>query len=127
MAVGSEALQGSRFSFACRKKLDSRHNQPWEIAKVKGLRPVPEPFLLVVLVVVAMNYGLAAITIRIFLLDHGRPITWLALLDDRGTITVAVTVVRFTNRYASSDRAYANTNILSKCRRRYDANQGGSK
>jgi len=91
-------FKGLRFSFACRKKLDSRHNQPWEIAKVKGLRPVPEPFLLVVLVVVAMNHGLAAITVRIFLLDHGRPITWLALLDDRSTITVAVTIVRFTNR-----------------------------
>ena len=59
-----------------------------------------------------MNYGLAAITVRIFLLDHSRPITWLALLDDRGTITIAVTIVRFTNRYASSDRAYANTNII---------------
>jgi hypothetical protein len=76
-----------------------------------------------------MNYSLAAITVRIFFLDHSRPITRLALFDNSGTVAIAVAVmiVSFSDRYTSSNRAHANTNIIRKGRRRNDANQGGSK
>ena len=47
------------------------------------------------LIVIVMNDSLAAIAVRIFLLDHGRAVSGLALLDDRGTIAVAVMIVRF--------------------------------
>jgi hypothetical protein len=61
-----------------------------------------------------MNYSFAAIAVRIFLLNHGGPITRLALLDDRGTITITIMIVRLADRHTSSDRSYANTNIICK-------------
>jgi hypothetical protein len=62
-----------------------------------------------------MNDSFAAITVRIFLLDHGR-IAWLSLLDNGGAITikVAVMIVRLADRYASSDWPDVNANILRK-------------
>src|ERR1700726_2162067 len=74
-----------------------------------------------------MNYSFAAIAVRIFLLNHGGPITRLALLDDRGTITIPIMIVRLADRHTSSDRSYANTNIIRKGRHRNDANHGGYK
>jgi hypothetical protein len=89
---------------------------------------MPEPFL-VLLIVVVMNDGLAAIAVRIFLLDHSRPVTRLALFDNRGTITVtiAVMIVRLADRYASSDRPNANTDIIGKGRCGNGANHGSNK
>jgi hypothetical protein len=50
-----------------------------------------------------VDYGLAAITVSIFLLDHGLAVMWLPLLNHGGMIavTVAVLIVRLANRYAS--------------------------
>jgi hypothetical protein len=90
----------------------------------KGLRH-RSPLLCLVVVV---DYGLAAITVSIFLLDHGRlAVTRLPLLDDSSTVTVtvAITIVRFANRYASADGTDANTNILRKRGRRDSDNRGG--
>jgi hypothetical protein len=74
-----------------------------------------------------MNYSFAAMAVRVFLLNHGRSITRLALLNDRGTIAVTVAVMRLADRYTSSDRSYANADIVCKGRHRNDANHGGSK
>jgi hypothetical protein len=56
-----------------------------------------------------MDYGLAAITVSIFLLDHGLAVTWLPLLDDSA---LTISIVRLANRYASADRTDANTNVV---------------
>jgi hypothetical protein len=59
------------------------------------------------------NYGFAPITVSIFLLDYGlAAFTWLPLLDDSSTVTVAI--VRLADGYASTDRTDANTNIVRK-------------
>ena len=79
------------------------------------------------LVVVVMDYGLAAIAIRIFLFDHGGSVTWLPFFDDGGTVTVAVMITRLANRHTSSDRTHANTNIIGKDGCRNSANYGGDK
>jgi hypothetical protein len=76
-----------------------------------------------------MDYGLAAITVRIFLFDHGGPVGRLSFLDDRGMIAVAVAVVimRLADRYASANRTHVNTNIIRKRRRRNSADYGSNK
>jgi hypothetical protein len=75
-----------------------------------------------------VNYGLAAITVCIFLFDHCLPVTRLTLLDDSCTIPVAITIfVGLADRDTSSNRTHANTNIIRKSRRRNNANYGGSK
>jgi hypothetical protein len=78
------------------------------------------------LVVVVMNDRLAAIAVRVFLLDHGGPIAGLAFLDHRCTIAVAIMIAGFADRHACADRADANPDIIRKGRRRNDANHGGS-
>jgi hypothetical protein len=74
-----------------------------------------------------MDYGLAAITVRIFLFDHGGPVTRLSFLDDRGMIAVAIAVMRLADRYASANRTHVNTNIIRKRRRRNGADYGSNK
>src|ERR1700728_1718943 len=74
-----------------------------------------------------MNDRLATIAIRVFLLDHGRPIAGLAFLNDSGAITVTVVIVGFANCYAGSNRSHANANIVSKRRSRHGTNHGYSK
>jgi hypothetical protein len=66
------------------------------------------------LLVILVNYGLTAIFVSIFLLDHGRAVPWLPLLDHGGMITIAVAVliVWLANSYASADRADVNTNFI---------------
>ena len=66
---------------------------------------------LLLCLVIAVDHGLAAITVGVFLLDDGRAVPRLSLLDHGGmiTITVAVLIMRLTNRYASADRTGANT------------------
>jgi hypothetical protein len=83
------------------------------------------PFCLVIVV----NYGLAAITVSIFLLDHCLAVMWLSLLNHGGMIavTVAVLIMRLANRYASADRTDANTNFVRQHWRRDSTNHGGSK
>jgi hypothetical protein len=58
--------------------------------------------------VIVTDYRLGAITVSIFLLDHGRAVPRTSLLDHGGTITITIAVpvliVRFANRYASADR-----------------------
>jgi hypothetical protein len=75
------------------------------------------------------DYGLGAITVSIFLLDHGRAIPWLSLLDHGGmlTITVAVLITRLANRYASADRTDSNANFIRQHWRRRSGHKGGSK
>jgi hypothetical protein len=77
------------------------------------------------------DYGLGAITVSIFLLDHGRALPWLSLLDHGGmlTITLAVTVLimRLANRYASADRTDSNANFIRQDGRRDSDNHCGSK
>lgn len=85
---------------------------------------MPEPFRQSSLVVVVMNDGLAAIAVRIFLLDHGGSIARLMLLDHRGPIAVAIMIVGFADRHAGTDRADANPNFICKGRRRDDADHG---
>jgi hypothetical protein len=67
-----------------------------------------------------MNHSFAAITVRIFLLDHGRRITWLSLLDNGGAITITITIMiaRLADRYAGADRPRMNTNLIRKGRLR---------
>jgi hypothetical protein len=93
----------------------------------KGLRH-GAPLLSLVIVT---DYGLGAITVSIFLLDHGRALPWLSLLDHGGmlTITVAVTVLitRLANRYASADRTDSNANFIRQDGRRDSDNHCGSK
>jgi hypothetical protein len=77
-----------------------------------------------------MDDGLAAIAVRIFFLDHGRRITrFVALLDDRAAITIAVTVmiVSFADRNTGADRPDADTNLIRKGRRSHHTNDGGNK
>ena len=75
-----------------------------------------------------MNDGLAAVTVSIFLLDYGRPVARLALLDDGCTIPIAITILmRLADRNASSDRAHSNANLVRKSRRSDRAHYGGSK
>jgi hypothetical protein len=81
-------------------------------------------FLLCLVIVV--DYGLAAITISIFLLDHGLAVTWLPLLAD-STLTVSIVVTGLANRCASADRTGANANFIRKRGRRDSNNHGGSK
>jgi len=65
-----------------------------------------------------MNDGLAAITVRVFLLDHGRIIARLMLPDDCGAITItiaiAVMIAGFADGHAGSDRSHADTNLIRK-------------
>jgi hypothetical protein len=79
--------------------------------------------------VIVVNYGLTAITVSIFLLDHGRAVPWLSLLDHGGmvTITVAVLIMRLPDRYASADRADVNANFIRQRGGRDSDNHGGSK
>ena len=58
--------------------------------------------------VIVVDDGLAAITVSIFLLDHGLAVTWLPLLDDSA---LTISIVRLANRYASADRTDANTKL----------------
>jgi hypothetical protein len=85
-----------------------------------------KPFLFCLLIVVDDSLG--TITVSIFLLDHGRAVPWLALLDHGGmvTIAVAVLIMRLANRYASADRTDANAYFISK-RGRRDSDDGSSK
>jgi hypothetical protein len=87
-----------------------------------------EPLLCLVIVV---DYGLGAITLSIFLLYHGRAVPRLSLLDHGGMITITVAVpvliMGLANRYASADRADANTNFIRQRGRRDSGNHGGSK
>jgi len=76
--------------------------------------------------VIVVDYGLAAITISVFLLDHGLAVPWLPLLDD-STLTVSIVVTGLANRYASADRTGANANFIRKRGRRDSNNRGGSK
>src|SRR5580704_16446771 len=85
----------------------------------KRLRHHRSPLLCLVIVV---DYGLAAIPISIFLLDHGRAVPRLSLLDHGGmipiAIAVAVLIVRLANRYACADRTNTNTNFIGQRRGR---------
>jgi hypothetical protein len=78
-----------------------------------------------------MDYGLGAITVSIFLLDHGRAVPRLSLLDHGGMITITVAVpvliMRFANRYASADRTDANPDFIRQHGRRHSDHQGGNK
>jgi hypothetical protein len=82
-----------------------------------------EPFLRLVIVV---NYGLAAITVSIFLLDHGLAVMWLPLLDD-SAFTISIMVTRLANRNPGADRTRANANFIRKSGRRDSHNHCGSK
>jgi hypothetical protein len=75
------------------------------------------------------DYSLGAITVSIFLLDHGSALPWLSLLDHGGmlTITVAVLITRLANRHASADRTDSNANFIRQHWRRHSDQQGGSK
>jgi hypothetical protein len=76
-----------------------------------------------------MDDGLGAITVSIFLLDHGRALPWLSLLDHGGMLTVAVAVLitRLANRYSSADRTDSNANFIRQDGRRESDHHGGSK
>ena len=83
-----------------------------------------EPLCLIVMT----NYGFAAFAVSIFLLDHGlTAFTWLSLLDDSSTVTVAITIVRLADGYASTDGTDANTNFVRKRGSRDGNNHGGHK
>jgi hypothetical protein len=95
------------------------------VGESKGLwHRSPFAFCLVIVV----DDGLAAITVSIFLLNHGLAVMWLPLLNHGGMIavTVAVLIMRLANRYASADRTDANTNFVRQHWRRDNANHGGS-
>jgi hypothetical protein len=83
------------------------------------------------LIVVVVDYGFAAITVRIFLFNYGGLVTRRSLLNDCGpiaiTITVTVVIMRLADRHASAHRTYANSNIVRKRGRRNCANYGGNK
>jgi hypothetical protein len=72
-----------------------------------------------------MDYGLAAITVSIFLFDHGGSVSRLPFLDDGGPITIAVVILRLADRHASAYRTYMNTNIICKRGRCNSADYGG--
>jgi hypothetical protein len=74
-----------------------------------------------------MDYGLAAITVRIFFFDNGGSVTRLSFLDDCGTITIAVVIMRLADRHASANRTYVNTNIIRKHGCRDSADYDGNK
>jgi hypothetical protein len=76
-----------------------------------------------------MDYGLAAITVRTFLFDHGGSVARRSFLNDCGmiTITVAVVITRLADRHASADRTYVSANIIRKRGRRNSADYGGNK
>jgi hypothetical protein len=76
--------------------------------------------------VIVMDYGLATITVSIFLLDHGLAVMWLPLLDD-STLTVSIVIMGLANRYASANRTDANANFIGQRGRRDDRYYGGSK
>jgi hypothetical protein len=92
----------------------------------KGPDNVEAPFRLLVVV---MNDGLAAIAVLILFLDHGRPVTWFVLLDDRGpvTITINVTIVGFAGGYAGSDRPDPDANLVREGWCGNGADNGGNK
>jgi hypothetical protein len=73
-----------------------------------------------------VNYGLTAITVSIFLLDHGLAVMWLSLLDD-SAFTISIVVTRLANSYSSADRTRANANFIRKSGRRDSHNHCGSK
>jgi hypothetical protein len=60
--------------------------------------------------------GLAAVTVSIFLLDHGLAVMWLPLLDD-SALTVSIVSTGLANRYASADRTGANANFVRPVQR----------
>jgi hypothetical protein len=47
---------------------------------------------LLLCLVVVVDYGLAVIAISIFLLDYGRAVPWLSLLNHGGMVTITVAV-----------------------------------
>jgi hypothetical protein len=73
-----------------------------------------------------VDHGLAAITVSIFLFDHGLAIMRFPLLDD-STLTVSIAIMGLADRYASADRTGANTNLIRQRGRRDSDNHGGSK
>lgn len=61
-----------------------------------------------------MDDCLAAVAVLLFLFDDGRPVTDLALLDHRGSISIAIHVVRLSHRRAHADRADADADIVGQ-------------
>jgi hypothetical protein len=86
---------------------------------------------LLLCLVVVVDYGLGVIAVSIFLLDYGRAVLWLSLLNHCGmvpiTVAIAVLIMRLANRYASADRTDANANFIRQHRGRGSDNHGGSK
>jgi hypothetical protein len=79
--------------------------------------------------IIAVDYGLAAIAVSVFLLDHSCAVPWLSLLDHGGitiTITVAVLITRLAHRYASADWTDVNTNFIRQRGRRDSDSHSGS-
>jgi len=74
-----------------------------------------------------VDYGLAAIAVSIFLLDHGFAVTRLPLLDDSSTVMVSVAITGLANRYVCADRADVNANFIRQRGGRDSDNHGGSK
>ena len=92
----------------------------YNIAKQKGPRQCRGPFWLLIVV---MNDSLAAITVRVFFLDHGRRVARFMLLEHRGAITIAVAVMimGFADGYAGADRPDADADILRRAKPRSNA------
>ena len=79
------------------------------------------------LVIIAMNDGLALDAVTMLLLDDGRTIARLALLDDRGTIAIPIVVpVALADADAGADRADANADLIRHGRPRESANRRGN-
>ena len=64
--------------------------------------------------IAVVNDGLAPRAVVMLLLDDGRPIARLALLDNRRAVTV--TIGRLSDRHAGADRSDANANIVFRHR-----------
>jgi hypothetical protein len=74
-----------------------------------------------------MDYSLASITVRIFLLDHGGVVARLSFFNDRVTITITVVIMSFADRHACSYRTSPNSNLVRKRGRRNSTDQDGNK
>jgi hypothetical protein len=82
--------------------------------------------LAISVVVVLMDDGRFSIGVRIFLLNHGRAVVRLPLLDDGYPVNVAALTMIFACRDTRANLNNVNTRVIREDRRRDSANQCSS-
>jgi hypothetical protein len=58
-----------------------------------------------------MDYGFTLVPVTMLFLNHSGPVTIRFTLLDTSTVTIAIPIMAFANRYASAYGANSNSNI----------------